>query len=492
LAREDGLDLDVASGPPLDRTRTLRAFSWSAAATVAGAALVLARSAVLARLLRPEQFGLFGLVVLVLTAVATFTDLGLQRATLVQHFGDAAEQARYLDTSFTAQVLLGAALSLLIAVLAWPYAAAMSEPRLGPLLAAASVSPLLLSLYSPGLLLLQRDLDQRPLVLLKLGADAAGLLITAVLALRLRSAWALVLGFLGGPALGVLASWWVRPWRLRLRFDRAQFGRGLGQGRHLVVVGALTFVTTQMDNLIVGRLAGAAALGLYLFAYRLCSLPIDLIQQAIGGVALPAYAKLRVKGATALVARHQTMLTATTAAICGALLPAALLRRELVELLGGARWLPAADLLPPLFLLAVLRVPSIQHGTLLLSLERADLDARAKLLEACFFVSACVLGVRAFGLLGACWAGAATYALTFLQRSVAAEKVLPGEGRHFFVVWARIALPALGCAAAGLGAERLGFPSLLVAPGGFLLWAALSLRLEPALPTIVRTVLLRR
>jgi O-antigen/teichoic acid export membrane protein len=486
------LDLEDVGGLPPDRKRTLRAFSWSASATVAGAIIVLARSAVLARLLRPEQFGLFGLVVLVLTAVTTFTDLGLQRATLVQHFGDAAEQARYLDTSWTAQVLVGAVLTLLIAGLASPYATAMSEPRLGPLLAAAAVSPLLLSLYSPGLLLLQRDLDQRPLVLLKLGADAAGLLITALLALRLRSAWALVLGYLAGPALGVAASWWVRPWRPRLHFDRAQFSRGVGQGRHLVVVGALTFVTTQVDNLIVGRLSGPAALGLYLFAYRLCSLPIDLIQQAIGGVALPAYAQLRVQGPTALVARHQTMLTATTAAICGALLPATLLRHELVQLLGGARWLAAADLLPPLFLLAILRIPSIQHGTLLLSLERADLDARAKLLEACFFVCACVLGVQWFGLLGACWAGAATYALTFLQRSVAAERVLPGEGRRFFAIWARIALPAIACAAAGLLAERAALPSLLATSAGILVWAALTLRLEPALPTILRRVLLRR
>jgi O-antigen/teichoic acid export membrane protein len=459
---------------------------------VAGAALVLVRSAVLARLLRPEDFGLFGLVAFALAAVTTFTDFGLQRATLVQRFRDAAEQARYLDTCWTAQLLLGALLWLLVAALAWPYAAAMAEPRLAPLLAAAPAALVLVALYSPGLLLLQRDLDQRPLVLLKLGCDALALLITALLALRWPSAWALVLGYLAAPALVAAGSWRVRPWRPRLLFDRAQLGRGLGQGRHLVVVGALTFVTTQVDNLIVGRLAGPAALGLYLFAYRLCSLPIDLIQQAVGVVALPAYAQLRPLGPAALGARHRTVLTATTAAVCGALLPATLLRRELVLVLGGSRWLEAAALLPPLFLLAALRVPSIQHGTLLLSLERSDLDARAKVVEAGFFVAACVWAVQRFGLEGACWAGTVTYGLTFLQRSVAAEKVVPGEGRSFLGAWARIALPAIACAGAGLLAERAGVPSLLVAPGALLLWAALVVGLEPTLPVIVRGVLLRR
>jgi lipopolysaccharide exporter len=471
--------------------RELRALSWSAISAVGGALINLGRAVLLSRLLQPDQFGLFGLVLFALSAAAMLSDLGMGRFAIVASFSGPAEERRFLDTAWTVGAARGAALSVLMVCLAEPYAAAVHQPELAPLLAACSVWLLLVDLASPGVMLLYRHLEQRSLALLRLGTDLSGLAVTALLAWHMRTAWALVIGSLAGAGIGTALSYAVHPYRPRLTVDRKMFRRGFVQGRHIALVVALAFVLTQVDNLIVGRLLGAAALGVYLFAYRLATLPIDHMQAVVGAVAMPAYVHHRSRGPAALAAQLQRVLAPSTALLCAGLLPAVLLRREIVLLLGGARWAEAAPLLPPLLLLALLRCTCIHLNTLLQSVERAELDARAKLVEAALFVPGCALAVQAWGLRGASWAGTLVYALAIVQRTRALRQVVPGQVQAVTLAWGRPALVALGLAAAGLMAERGGASPLWVAPAALAAYVALVLRLEPLLPQLLRRLLAR-
>jgi O-antigen/teichoic acid export membrane protein len=472
--------------------REIRALSWSAVSTIGGALINLGRAILLSRLLQPEQFGVFGLVVFALSAAAMLSDLGMGRFAIVANFSGAAEQRRFLDTAWTVGIARGAALSIVMACLAQPYAAAVHQRGLAPLLAACSAWFLIGSLANPGTLLLYRQLEQRSLALLRLGTDLCGLAITALLAWEMRTTWSLVIGWLAGAAFGAAVSYVVHPYRPRFTLDREMFRRGFVQGRHIAVVVALSFVTTQVDNLIVGRLLGAAALGVYLFAYRLATLPIDHVQAVAGSVAMAAYVRHRCGQPAALAAQLQRVLIPSTSLLCAGLLPVLLLRREIVLLLGGARWADAAPLLPPLLLLSLLRCTCIHLGTLLQSVERAELEARAKLLEAALFIPGCALAVQAWGLQGASWAGALVYALAIAQRTRALRQVLPGQVLAVTAAWSRTAVAALGMSVAGLLAEQRGASPLWVAPAALLGYVALALRLEPMLLQRVQQLFARR
>jgi O-antigen/teichoic acid export membrane protein len=118
---------------------------------------------------------------------------------------------------------------------------------------------------------------------------------------------------------------------------------------------------------------------------------------------------------------------------------------------------------------------------MLQSVERAELDARAKMLEAALFVPGCVLAVQAWGLLGASWTGALVYAIAVVQRTRALRQVIPGHLRSITVAWGRTASVALGLATAGLLAESHGASPLWVAPVALVAYVALALRLEPLL-----------
>ncbi|MBS0421279.1 MAG: oligosaccharide flippase family protein [Proteobacteria bacterium] len=472
-------------------TRELRALSWTAVSTVGGTLITVGRAALLARLLSPDDFGLFGLVFFALSALSTLTDLGFARLIIVAKFEDAGQERRFLDTAWTAHLLRSIILAVLVVCFAVPYATSVHEPRLIPLLVVSSAWLIVAALASPGSLLLYRQLEQRALALARLGSDLVGLLITAALAWSLPSPWVLVIGFLCGAALTTLASYVIHPYRPRFAWDGASFQRGFAQSRYIAIVTAMTFVTTQVDNYLVGRILGPAALGLYLFAYRLAALPVEMLQTVVNSVAMPAFARHRDDGASVLADQLRRVLVPTTALLCAGLLPAVLLRDELVSLLGGDHWTAAGPLLVPLFLIAVLRCTAIQMGTLLQSVGRAQLDALGKSVEAALFIPACAWSVTIWGLPGACWTGVAVYFLAVVLRTASVSVVLPGRQWAVTLDWARSALPAGIFALAGSIAEARGASHMWVAAVALALYL-LTVVLQPHLLERVAALVARR
>jgi O-antigen/teichoic acid export membrane protein len=470
--------------PGLTRVRALRAISWSSASTGGSALLNLFRAAVLTRLVLPDDFGLFGLALVAVIGVSHFTDLGVGASVLVERFDSSDEQRRFLDTFWTAQLGRAMGLTLVVLLTGTTYGTIMGDPRLGPLLVALAIWFILVALRNPGLLLKQRALDQRPLAQLKLITEGLGLLLTVGAASLWPGPWALAFGFLATAALDSAGSYVVSAWRPRLAFDRALFRRGIRLGKYATLVVALAFVTTQVDNAIVGRILGPAVLGLYLFAYRVASLPIDALQSVLGGVMMPAYAELQDRGVRVVGSQFARVLSIATASLCTLSVPAVLLRGEIVTIVGGERWLAAQPLIPPLLLLALLRGTMIQFGTFLSGMGRLDLDARCKVVEALLFVPACVAGVYAMGATGAAWAGVVSYALGLGLRAVAASRILSVPVGQMLRPWLRVVLLALGCVAFGAALEGEGVSRVLVAPAmtaalvGAIMYLDGGLRLE--------------
>ena len=86
--------------------RVIHAGFWAFALRITDRLFGLARTILLARLLSPNDFGLFGIALLGLSALNTFSQTGFQQA-LIQKKGDIKP---YLDTAWTVQVIRGLSL----------------------------------------------------------------------------------------------------------------------------------------------------------------------------------------------------------------------------------------------------------------------------------------------------------------------------------------------------------------------------------------------
>jgi O-antigen/teichoic acid export membrane protein len=139
--------------------------------------------------------------------------------------------------------------------------------------------------------ILNRRLSFLPITLLGLATQAVNVGVMIGLALVWRSVWVLVLSsLLATLARTILSHTILRGSRNHFAWDPAA-GRSLFEfGRWIFVSTALTFLATQSDRLILGKLVSVAQLGFYSIAAGLAAVPLQIVQGLGGLVFFPVVA----------------------------------------------------------------------------------------------------------------------------------------------------------------------------------------------------------
>src|SRR5258705_12441690 len=94
---------DTKNQPLAKRVRS--GVSWSISSSLIGQLLGFVRSIVLARLLAPEDFGLFGMALTIVAAFNAVRMIGLDRAIVANQFKTRDELKAHLDTVWSAELI---------------------------------------------------------------------------------------------------------------------------------------------------------------------------------------------------------------------------------------------------------------------------------------------------------------------------------------------------------------------------------------------------
>jgi O-antigen/teichoic acid export membrane protein len=252
---------------PFPISRAVNSTSVLVGGHVVRAALRIVNTVVLTRLLYPEAFAIVMLVVSVQFVMELLSDFGTKQYVLR---ADDAEEPRVLDTIWTFEIMRGAALTLVLYLLAGPIAAAMGEPLLKQPLQFASLVFLINGFRPLTYMIAQRHLKEWKNVLVLLGVYVVELCVTLTLAWFLRSYWAIIYGITISAALNVVAGFLFYPdARRRLAFDRRIYGNVWQFTRFLFASSILTVVIIQFDKFFVFRTLDTEAAGLYSTALNL-------------------------------------------------------------------------------------------------------------------------------------------------------------------------------------------------------------------------------
>jgi len=171
--------------------------------------------------------------------------------------------------------------------------------------------------------------------------------------------WALVGQVAVNAALSSLGFWWAfrrlgrRP-SIRFSFDRALARWMLRFGATLALGALATVVLLQFDNFLVGTFVGQAVLGYYLQAYKVAQWPTGLVTHVVSRASLPTYARLQNDPPRLSKAFEMSLwLILTTALPIG--LAIFVSAPDFLILLYTEKWLPSATLLRFLVAYSVLR-----------------------------------------------------------------------------------------------------------------------------------------
>ena len=295
--------------------------------------------AILARLLSPNDFGLVAMVVALTGIFDVFTTAGLSSATIQRH-EITFEQVSAL---FWINMLVGILLALLCAASAYPISAFYHEPRL--LWIAIAIAPGFL-LNAAGVqhaALLERDLRYVTLSGIDTGALCVGILAGVLLALGGYGYWALIAPTLISPAINSLGCWIATGWIPGRPRRSANIRSLLHFGGIVTLNNLVTYIGYNAEKVLLGRLWGAASLGLYTRAFQLIGIPTATINSAVGAVLFSALSRMQHDSARLrnFYLKGYSIIIAVTVPIT---MFSFLFAHEIVTVVLGSQWTKAANI----------------------------------------------------------------------------------------------------------------------------------------------------
>jgi O-antigen/teichoic acid export membrane protein len=224
-------------------------------------------------------------------------------------------------------------------------------------------------------------------------------LVAIVCALVVRNYWALVAMHAARAATFSVLLWLFCKWRPGLPSWSRDVGEMVNFGLNFTGARALNLAVRHMDNLLIGRVWGAAALGLYSRAYRLLLLPLQQVSEPISQVAIPALSRLQDEPMRFRRFYKKAMLLAATVTI-PIVLFAFICADKIVLLVLGEQWLKAIPLFRALAPAALLGSLNIAAGWVLLPLGRSARQMRTSFIGAVCSIGAFFIGLPygAFGV----------------------------------------------------------------------------------------------
>ena len=252
-------------------------------------ALRMVSSVIFSRLFSPEFFGVMTLLTTVLVGLNLFSHIGLGDSIIQSPRGD---EPLFLNTAWSLGVLRGVGLWVMTVLLAWPVARFYHEPRMFALFPVLGFGCVIGGVASPSLLTLSRHLGVGKTSLLDLLGQVVNFVVTLIWALIDPSLWALVGGRMVSDAVRTVISYFIMP-ELRPRFvlDKECVRSLLHFGKWILIGTALTFLATQSDRLILGKLISIEALGVYGIAFSLSDMPRQIIAMFCTRVGYPFIAR---------------------------------------------------------------------------------------------------------------------------------------------------------------------------------------------------------
>ena len=429
----------------------------------------IAVAVILARLLTPHDYGVAAMVLVFASLVIIFSDLALG-AALVQR-----ERLTELERStvFWTSAAVGLCFTLAGIALSGPVASFYGEPEVKPLFAALSLSFLVTALGTTQVALMNREMDFRSLELRMMAGTMAGGVVGVVAAARGYGAWAIIAQQLTVAVVSTCLLWALSPWRPRFVFSVTSLRELGGFSANVFGTRLLFYLNRNVDNLLIGRFLGPAALGAYAVAYNIMLAPLGRIAQPIVEVLFPAFSRMqqeRARVASLWLRVNRVVGTITIPGMLGLILVAP----EFVEVVLGPRWEPAVPVIQILAWVGLLQSLQRLNSSVLQAFDRTRTLLWYSIVVLVASLAAFVVGLQ-WGIVGV----AAAYAIasTFVEPYYAwlTMRVLGISVREYVGNLAGVAVAALAMAACVLAVRTLVVPDDLPAALRLLILVAVGI-----------------
>jgi O-antigen/teichoic acid export membrane protein len=340
----------------------IRGAGWNGALQLATMALSALKVVILARLLSPNDFGLFALVAVTIGTAESFTETGIN-PTIIQ---SQKSIGYFLDTAWVISIIRGLLISVVMLLAGFVMQYVYNSQQLFVLIGVASLIPLIKGLINPAIITLQKDFRFFRDSVYRLLVLIIEVVSTITLAVLLHSVYAMVLGIVISALFEVAITWAMFSARPRFNYIRSRAKEIFDNMKGLNISSVLSYLSENADNLIVGKVVGTAGLGVYQNSYGFThKLNLQLAKSVQIGT-FPVYARIKEDQARLRRAYLKTVTTALGTFTLIAL-PFFFFPQPTVDILLGSKWQAAVPLIRPLLLAGLIQSVVAMSSSLLVA-----------------------------------------------------------------------------------------------------------------------------
>ncbi|MEJ2606513.1 MAG: lipopolysaccharide biosynthesis protein, partial [Anaerolineales bacterium] len=344
------------------KSKAVRGFAWTISQRVGTHAVSFLVFLTLSRFLGAEDFGLVSMATALVVFADNIIDLGFTQALIQREKID----KDHIDSAFWTVIILGCGLTLMGILGSSTIAVIYNEPRVAKVLAWISISIMFSALGKIQWGILQRSLAFDKLAIRTFISELIGGVVGIMMALQGYGVWSLVGRNLSRDFTGMLVIWKMSNWRPGFRFSIKHFKHLFPFGANIIGNRLMEYSNRYVDQLFIGSILGAAALGYYTVGLRLYQLMLSLFLQSVSSVSFPVFSRLqedfeRLKRSFYQVTKFACLISFPI------FIGMALVTPNIILTFFGQKWVPSIPVMQLFSLLGIVEVINYLGSSLLVA-----------------------------------------------------------------------------------------------------------------------------
>jgi O-antigen/teichoic acid export membrane protein len=374
----------------------IKGISWMSGFRVSTRVLSFFKMAILARILTPLQFGIYGIATLVLAFLEMLTETGIN-IVLIQSKKEISE---YINSAWVVSIIRGIFICLCIMVLSPFIASFFKTPEARNILLLIGLVPFIKGFINPSEVTLQKELKFQYEFWFRISIFTFDAIVSIIFVIITHSVYSLIWGLIAGALLEVLLSHILMKPLPSLRIRKDYFSEIFHKGKWVTIYGFLSYIAQKGDSVVVGKVMGTSALGIYSMAYNISTLPISEVTDVVNKVVFPVYAKIvgdKKRLMSAFI--KSTLVVVVLTMAMGAII--FIFPKTIISIVLGDGWLSAVGVLKVLAVYGVIRAIAGSISALFLGVEKQRYVTNMTVIRFLALAITIYPLVRCFGLIGA-------------------------------------------------------------------------------------------
>lgn len=381
------------------KQKAISGIRWNTISTIVSNILQLLQLSILTRLLDPSVFGLKALILVVIGFSQAFLDMGISNAIIHNQ----SITHRQLSTLYWVNVIAGFSVFMVVSAVSPLISFFYNKPQLTQLIILTSLTFLIQSFGQQFMVLWQKEMRYKEIAMIDISSKFVSLIISIVFAYLGHGVYSLVYGIIISSIIQTILYL-----LLGLREHKPSFVFNLNEVKHFLSFGAyqmgertVNYFNYQIDTLLIGKLIGMEALGIYDIAKQLVLKPSFVINPIVSKVTFPLMSK--VQNETTLLKNIYLKTINYLASINFPIFIFLIIfSNEIVSIMFGEKWIGAVPVLRILSLWGAIRSTGNPVGSLMLAKGRAKLGFYWNL-ALFLLVPLCIYFGSYWGVFGICW-----------------------------------------------------------------------------------------